>query len=301
MGKMLPRLVREDIEVQLVPGVELWKVKADPVQVEQIVINLVVNARDAMPGAGQITVETRNVHAGPEYVRSHPTLPEGDYVVLSVRDTGVGIAPGVQARMFEPFFTTKAKGTGLGLATVYGVVKQSGGSIWVESEAGKGTLFEIYLPRTEAETQGAQAPKADTADERGCETVLLVEDEEAVRVSTSQYLLRRGYTVLQGNSGADALNKMARHPGKIDVLITDVIMPGMSGPALADDLLRRLPELRVLYISGYVDKTLEQYGITSEVFLQKPFSLAALGRKLRQVLDGGARAQEPNKELASAR
>ena len=288
MAKMLPRLIGENIEVKLLLGADLWKVKADPVQIEQVLMNLAVNARDAMPEGGQLTLETANLHLDEEYVRRHAEVAAGDYVMLAVTDTGRGIPPDVLPHVFEPFFTTKekGKGTGLGLPTVYGIVKQSGGFIWVYSEVGHGTVLKIYLPRDQGAKETLAPPAGPEAPARGSETILLVEDEEAVREAAAEYLTLRGYTVMQAENGIAALQIAQRFQGGIDLVISDVVMPGMGGPELASRLRPLRPQTRVLYVSGYTEATaLQRNGAPDFDFLQKPFTLNALGRKARELLD----------------
>jgi len=289
MGKLLRRLIGEDIELDTVLVPQLGHVKADPGQMEQVMMNLAVNARDAMPRGGKLTIETANVELDAEYARKHVTVQPGSYVLLAVSDTGVGMDEATLARIFEPFFTTKeaGKGTGLGLATVYGIVKQSGGNIWVYSELGRGTTLKIYLPRVtlpvtaQRAVEGAPVPG-------GNETLLVVEDAEAMRRMTCEFLASRGYTVLEAKDGAEALALAEKHPGPIHMLITDLVMPGMNGRELAQQLCARDPQLRVLYISGYTGDAVVRMGILegAAAFLQKPFTLHGLASKVREILDG---------------
>ncbi|HEX7117537.1 MAG TPA: PAS domain S-box protein [Longimicrobiales bacterium] len=292
---MLVRVIGEDIE--LVTGLDpgIGPVRADPGQIEQVIMNLVMNARDAMPTGGRITIETMNATLTADDVQHHDyAVQPGDYVLLTVTDTGEGMSEDVQAHIFEPFFTTKelGKGTGLGLSTVYGIVKQSGGYIWVRSEVGAGTCFRVYLPRAGA-CEALDAAVDDGRDEpsdalpSGTETVLLVEDEEAVRSLVRKILEQRGYCVLEARSGSEALALSAKHPGPIDLLLTDVVMPEMSGRELAERLLPDRPGTRVLFISGYTEDAVVRHGIqnTRISFLEKPFSPGALARKVREVLD----------------
>jgi two-component system cell cycle sensor histidine kinase/response regulator CckA len=294
IGRMLPRLIGEDIQLVVVPGTELGKVKADLVQIEQVLMNLAANARDAMPRGGKLIIETANVHLDEAYLQRHSMVPAGDYVRLAVTDSGVGIAPKHLAHIFEPFYTTKhGKGTGLGLATVYGVVKQSGGFIWVYSEPGLGTTFKIYLPRVHQKSDKPfSAPPAE-APPRGCETLLLVEDEAAVGRSEKEFLESSGYTVLDARDGEDALQVARNHSGIIHLMITDVVMPRMGGAQLAEQLSPERPEMRVLFVSGYAENTVLQHGAIdmASQFLQKPFTLKSLARKAREVLSGGKAAQ----------
>ena len=288
--KVLPRALGEDVRVEMRAASGLWQVKADPVQIEQLVLNLAVNARDAMPGGGRLVLETSNTELDGEYVKLHADVVPGDYVMLAVTDTGQGIAREDLPRIFEPFFTTKerGKGTGLGLSTVYGIVQQSGGFIWVYSEPGEGTVFKIYLPRAEAAAaSGLRTPDSGCrTPDTGTETILLVEDEEAVRSAARQYLSLRGYTVLEASCGEEALRVCAGHLGPIHLLITDAVMPGMSGSALAREMSARRPAMRIICVSGYTEATMGEHGVApAAAFLQKPFSLAALARKVRELLD----------------
>jgi len=248
-----------------------------------------VNARDAMPAGGRLTIETANVELDPAYSRSHIGVKEGQYVMLAVSDTGKGIPPDVRSRLFEPFFTTKerGKGTGLGLSTVYGIVKQSGGEIWVYSEPGKGTTFKIYLPRL-ADDEAQPARAAETSPvERGDETILLAEDEPGVRALAREVLRQHGYQVLEAMDVNDALRICREHPEGIDLLLTDVVMPVMSGRELAERVAEIRPEIKVLYMSGYTDNIVVSHGVTSidKEFLQKPFTPRSLARKVRESLD----------------
>lgn len=299
---MLPRLIGEDIQLALVSGQELGKVRADAVQMEQVIINLAVNARDAMPHGGKLSIETSNIQLEDEYVHNHPIVPLGEYVLLTVTDSGQGIPREHLPHIFEPFFTTKeaGKGTGLGLATVYGIVKQSAGFIWVYSEPGLGTTFKIYLPRVADKKRKAPAPFHTHAYQRGCETVLYVEDEDAVRQPACTFLTRCGYKVLQAANGEDAIRIAQAYDGDIQIMITDVVMPGMSGSRLAEHLCQLRPQIKVLYVSGYANPTLLQHGVddVQAVFLQKPFTLKMLAWKVRQVITGAKKA-EPREPLAS--
>jgi PAS domain S-box-containing protein len=290
LDKMLRRLIREDIELRTALAPELGAVRADPGQLEQVILNLVVNARDAMPNGGKLTIETANAELDESYALDHPTVVAGPHVMLAVSDTGVGMDATTQARIFEPFFTTKerGKGTGLGLATVYGIVQQSGGHIWLYSEPGRGATFKIYLPRVDqAPEHLAPAPGAHEAP-RGTETVLLVEDDETVRTLTRKRLEALGYTVLSVSAGADALNLAASHVGPIHLLVTDVVLPGMSGRELAARLESARPGLKVLYTSGYTDEAVVHHGVLDPgiAFLQKPFMSGTLARKVRDALEG---------------
>ena len=289
IATMLPRLIGEDIELVFVPGHDLGKVKADPVQIEQIVMNLAANARDAMPGGGVLTLETATVLVDEAYVQRHAIVPPGEYVLLTVTDSGQGIAAQHLPHIFEPFYTTKeaGKGTGLGLATVYGIVKQNGGFVWVYSEAGLGTTFKIYLPRVHAVSGEITTVKPTEDSAGGCETVLLVEDEASVRQAASKFLVRSGYVVLEARDGEDALLVSRKHRGPIHLMVTDVVMPRMGGPKLAERLAEERPDMKVLFVSGYAENTVLQHGKIDVAtrFLQKPFSLKALGRNVRGVLE----------------
>jgi two-component system cell cycle sensor histidine kinase/response regulator CckA len=285
---MLPRLIREDIQVVFVPGPELVKVKADPAQIEQVVMNLATNARDAMPRGGKLTIETSNVCLDQAYVQKHVIVPAGEYALLAVSDSGEGIAAEHLDHIFEPFYTTKeaGKGTGLGLATAYGIVKQSGGFIWVYSEPGRGTTFKIYLPRMHRVSEVERPPQVVQSSPHGQETVLLVEDEAAVRASTCEFLVRCGYTVVIAENGEDALRVSRDYAGPIHLMITDVVMPKMGGPQVAFQLAAERPAMKALFVSGYAENTVLQHGnidVTAR-FLSKPFSLSTLANKIREVL-----------------
>ena len=286
--KLLQRLIGEDVQLATALAPDLGAVKADPIQLEQIIINLAVNARDAMPAGGRLTIEAANVEMDEVYVRSHAPAPPGRYVMLALSDTGIGMDEQTKARIFEPFFTTKesGKGTGLGLATVYGIVKQAGGFIWVYSEPGRGTSFKVYLPRVDEAAEPTVARPA-TEPRRGAETVLVVEDAASVRMVTRQALERYSYTVLEAPNGETALRLAAKHHGPIQLLLTDVVMPGLSGRQLAEQLSRLRPEMKVLYVSGYADNAIVHHGILDSgvAYLQKPFAPESLARRVRDVLD----------------
>ena len=290
MEKMLRRLIGEDIILRTVLAPALGQVMADPGQVEQVLMNLAVNARDAMPMGGHLTLETRNVELDQDYGQNHPTVKPGPYVMVAVADTGVGMTLETKARIFEPFFTTKeiGKGTGLGLATVYGIVKQSGGSIWVYSEPGQGTVFKVYFPMVSGTPKPTTLATAETDSASGTETILLVEDEEGVRSLVRAALMAGGYDVLETEDAEKAIALCASHPGPIDLLLTDVIMPEMSGPIVANKIAALRPGIKVLYMSGYTDDAVLHHGVVSQEmpFIQKPFSTGELRKKIREVLGG---------------
>ncbi len=293
--KLLKRLIGEDVELSLVPGAGLGLAKVDRGQFEQAVINLAVNARDAMPLGGRLIIETQNAEVDEATAQTHADVRPGRYVLMTVRDTGHGMDEATRARVFEPFFTTKevGKGTGLGLAMVYGFVKQSGGHVEVESEVGRGTAFKVYLPRAEAAGPSARSSPNVLEAPRGSETVLLVEDEDSVRTLSRLVLQSSGYTVLEARDGQEGLRVAQQHPGPIHVLVTDLVMPRMSGRQLADVVSQARPGVRVLFLSGYTDEAMAQHGALEAglAFLQKPFSPISLVRKVREVLDaeGGPR------------
>jgi two-component system, cell cycle sensor histidine kinase and response regulator CckA len=291
MEKMLPRLLGEDIEVSLALAPTLGNVKADQSQIEQVIMNLAVNARDAMPTGGKLKVETANVELDQAYTRDHPGSKVGSYVLLAMTDTGVGMDAGTLAHIFEPFFTTKerGKGTGLGLATVYGIVKQSNGYISVDSAPGKGTSFKIYLPREAGRPAVAEA-ESDSPDRlRGSETILLVEDSGPLRKLAKSFLESAGFQVFSAESGEDAVEVSNRCKGTFDLLLTDVVMPGMNGRLLAEHLLPRQQGMRVLYMSGYTDGFIAGHGVLEPGtdLLHKPFTEEVLIRRVREVLDEG--------------
>jgi len=295
LEKLLGRLLAENIELQTRCAANVGNVKADPAQVEQVLMNLVVNARDAMPKGGRLTIETADVELDSTYARDHVTVKPGPYVMLAVSDTGIGMSAETQAHIFEPFYTTKdsGQGTGLGLSTVYGIVKQSGGYIWVYSESGKGSTFKVYLPRVEAPAEKKMEPAKIPAARKGTETILLIEDEEAVRELTSMVLSGNGYVVLAAQNAAEAEHFSAHHAGEIHMVLTDIMMPGTSGRELAQRILTQHPRARVLYMSGYTDNVLAQGGVLEEgvAFLQKPFTPAGLAQKVRDVLDSPVAAK----------
>jgi PAS domain S-box-containing protein len=287
--KMLTRVIGEDIDLVMVPAADLGAVRADVGQVEQVIMNLAVNARDAMPSGGKLTIETSNVSLDEDYARFHAPLNPGNYVMLAISDTGAGMDSETQSRIFEPFFTTKGpKGTGLGLSTVYGIVKQSGGYIWVYSEPGKGTTFKIYLPRVlEAASPAQVAAPVESISAAGTETILLVEDEDNLRYLARQYLEKQGYQVLEAPDGTAAMQIAVARDAVIHLLLTDVIMPGMNGRELAQRISEIRPNTKVLYMSGYTENVIGRNGMLDDGvrLLQKPFTLHDLKSKVREVLD----------------
>jgi len=298
--RMLDRVIGEDVELAMVPGADLGMVKADPGQIEQVIMNLAVNARDSMPHGGKLIIETSNVSLDETYGRLHGAVAPGEYVMLCVSDTGIGMNSETQGRIFEPFFTTKGpKGTGLGLSTVYGIIKQSGGSIWVYSEPGEGTSFKVYLPRVTSTGEAVviHPPIAAATVQRGNETILLVEDEDNLRNMARLYLESEGYMVLEAPDGAAAIQLASAHPGPIHLLLTDVIMPGMNGRELAKYISPRRPETKVLYMSGYTENAIAHNGTLDAgiTLLQKPFTLPVLKATVRKMLDTA-----PNEATVSA-
>ena len=287
---LLKRIIGEHVELVFIPAAGLGRVRVDPSQLEQVVVNLAVNARDAMPDGGKLTIGTANTALDERYAREHVGVHPGPYVQLTVSDTGVGMDAATRARIFEPFFTTKGpgKGTGLGLSTVYGIVKQSGGHIRVYSEPGRGTTLKVYLPQTDRERETVPDPGAGMP--AGTETILVVEDEAEVRALAHEILEGLGYTVVVASTATDALLIAQRQVGLIDLLLTDVVMPRMSGRALAETLGEMRPEMKVLFMSGYTDDAIIRHGVLEEgvAFLEKPFTAAALARKVRAVLDATA-------------
>ena len=295
LEKLLRRLIGEDIEMKTVVSAGLGTIKADPAQVEQVLMNLVVNARDAMPKGGKMIVETSNVDLDKTYASEHVSVKPGSYVMLAVSDSGTGMNPETIAHIFEPFFTTKGgtKGTGLGLATVYGIVKQSGGYIWVYSEPGKGSTFKVYFPRVDERADKDSRTTREAGAKRGSETILLVEDDDAVRELAEVILVAQGYKVICANGPKRAEEIAAERLREIDLVLTDVIMPTMSGRELVRKLSARNSKMRVLYMSGYTDNVIAQGGVLEEglAFLQKPFTPRALAQKVREVLDAGVPAR----------
>jgi len=288
--KMLRRIIGEDIELVTAYAPDPWQVEADPGQMEQIIMNLAVNARDAMPKGGKLTIETANVKLDAGYFRDHGVESKaGPYVMLEVMDTGSGMDRETQARIFEPFFTTKrlGRGTGLGLSTVYGIVKQNKGHIWVYSEEERGTIFKIYLPRADAKTEGLKKEQPSVHSLEGSETILVVEDDEMLRKMAERMLEGSGYRVLTARDGKEALEILGSHGGPIHLMLTDVVMPGMSGRDLSEQLKSTVPEIKVLYMSGYTNDTIADHGILEKdvEFIQKPFSRKDLASKVREVLD----------------
>jgi CheY-like chemotaxis protein len=280
-------LTREDIEFVVQLNAELPRVKADPGQIEQVLLNLIVNASDAMPQGGRLIVESQDVTVDAAFAKTRAALETGDYVLLRVSDTGHGMDAGTKARIFEPFFTTKeqGKGTGLGLAMVYGVVKQSNGFIYVESEMGLGTQFEIYLPQVNEKVESASDEKTNAPSQRSVKTVLVVEDDEAVRTLVSEYLISMGYRVLAAGDGTEALEIAQRLGKEIHLLLTDVVMPKMRGPELAARLKLIIPKLKIIYMSGYLDQNDGNRSfLEGAFFLDKPFSRDVLTRLVEETL-----------------
>jgi CheY-like chemotaxis protein len=289
MAKMLPRLIGEDITVStdLDPGIA--KVKADQGQMEQVVMNLAVNARDAMPSGGTMTIKTANVNLDETYAREHAGAKPGEYAMLSVADSGTGMDSEILLHIFEPFFTTKevGKGTGLGLATVYGIMKQSGGYIWVESEVGKGSCFQTFLPRVGEEVTHRTEKVLATPFVPRNETILVAEDAEPLRKLAKIFLEGQGFVVLTASSGEEALKVAGEFPGRIHLLLTDVVMPGMNGRVLGEHLLEKRPEMKVLYMSGYTDSFIAGHGVLEDGthLLHKPFTEEVLISKVSEVLE----------------
>ena len=293
MEKMLKRLIGEDVQLKTELDPDLVNIRADQGQIEQVVMNLAVNARDALPTGGELRLSTCNFHMDEDFVRRYPyPVLVGDYILLTVTDNGIGMDAATRARAFEPFFTTKekGKGTGLGLSMVYGVVKQSGGYIEIASEPGAGTTFKIYLPKVEVAVDPQKQEAGIRESPHGTETLLLVEDEASLRKLSRHLLERCGYDVLEAECGAEALKISQDHKRTIHLLLTDVVMPGMSGRVLADQLIKQRPDTRVVFMSGYTGQTVGEHGVLAEgsFFLPKPFTREQLARKIRQALDGSA-------------
>jgi two-component system cell cycle sensor histidine kinase/response regulator CckA len=288
MGRLLPRLIGEDIELVIRSAEDLGAIRADASQMEQVIMNLAVNARDAMPNGGRLSIETSNADLDSAYSAVHPVVRQGSYVLLAVSDTGTGMDAETQTHIFEPFFTTKeqGKGTGLGLATVYGVVKQSGGFIWVYSEVGKGTSFKIYLPRVDQPVEKSGSTQSSSEAPRGTGTILLAEDEQDVREVAREFLESGGYTVIEAHDGAEAIQLVEKHKGAIDLLVTDMVMPGMTGQELGGMLRQKRDGLRILYMSGYSEHAAAEsvQGDESIRLLTKPFSRWALLRAVHEIL-----------------
>ena len=286
---MLQRLIGDNIQLSVVVEEGVGFITADPGQIEQVLLNLAVNARDAMPQGGRLTIRACNVELDDTDKKKHDPVTPGRYVLLAVEDTGCGMDPKVQARIFDPFFTTKelGKGTGLGLATVYGIVKQSRGYVWVYSEVGQGTIFKVYLPRTDRAILPQKQKEEEITGLQGSETILLAEDSESLREMARQYLESIGYTVLEANSGTQALQVAKDFKGRVDLLLTDIIMPEMGGPELADRIVSLRPEVKVIFTSGYTgDMIARRAPLDPVAFIQKPYRPKALARKIREVLRG---------------
>ena len=289
LNKMLRRLIGEDIKLTAKFDPGLMQIKADPGQIEQVLVNLVVNARDAMPQGGNLTIETANFEVDREYAAKHVGVQPGSYVMMAVSDTGTGMDDETKARIFEPFFTTKEKGrgTGLGLSTVYGIVKQSGGNIWVYSELGEGTAFKVYLPQLKEAVVSVAKAAVEAEAPGGSETILVVEDEDVVRGLARKILEQLGYQVIDANGVAEATRLCREYPGEIHLLLTDVVMPEASGQEIANRMKARRPNTRVLFMSGYTDEAIVHHGVVDSdvAFIQKPFTPVALAKKIREVLD----------------
>jgi len=289
---MLRRVIGENIKLGVSVDSAAGCINADPGQIEQVLVNLAANARDAMPDGGHLNIEVSNAEFDENYKKSHPPAIPGSYVMFAVSDTGCGMDRKTQSQIFDPFFTTKGlgKGTGLGLATVYGIVKQSGGFIWVYSEKEKGTAFKIYLPRVQ---RGPRPDKLDPDAEaqRGCETILLAENSESLREMAREYMASLGYTVIEADSGEQALQRSKEYEGTIHLLLTDVVMPKMSGRELADRIIGNRPGIKILFTSGYTDDAIVRHGVLEPgiAFIQKPYRPKALARRVREVLDNALR------------
>jgi signal transduction histidine kinase len=289
LDKMLQRIIGEDVELKTVLAPDLWPVRVDPAQIEQVVVNLAVNARDAMPEGGRLTIETTNMVLDGVYISSHLEAKPGEHVLLAISDTGSGISEEDREHIFEPFFTTKetGRGTGLGLATVYGIVKQSEGDIQVYSEKGIGTTFKVYLPRVKGTASSMPRVQDKSEIPTGTETVLLVEDDQSVRELSHRVLEYQGYTVLEARNAEEALQLSIRYPKPVHLLLVDVVMPGMNGRALAEELAKTRPDMKTLFMSGYTGNAIARHGVLDPgvAFIQKPFSPAILTRRVREILD----------------
>jgi CheY-like chemotaxis protein len=293
---MLRRLIGEDVELVTALDEGLGRVKADPGQIEQVIMNLAINSRDAMPGGGKLTLRTGNVEVSESDIPRFVDVPPGAWVALSMSDTGTGMSEEVKAHLFEPFFTTKEKGTGLGLATVYGIVRQSGGHIRVDSEPGRGTTFEIFLPRLAGAMESQEEASVPAENPGGRETILVVEDEDMVRELVFQILRRNGYTVLEASNGEEAIEVARRHRKPIHLMVTDMVMPRMGGHELAERLVPLRPEMKVIFMSGYTDKAALHHKVLNRevTFLQKPFGPSILAAKVREVLEAGPPGRMPS-------
>jgi len=293
MTNMLQRLIGEDLNLTWIPGKTVWQVKVDPSQIDQILVNLCVNARDAIVDVGKITIETGNAAFDEIYCKDHVGFIPGEYVLLAVSDNGCGMDSVTRDNAFEPFFTTKesGKGTGLGLATVYGIVKQNNGFVNVYSEPGLGTTFKIFLPRHQTKTSGLPEKRIERPVQRGHETILLVEDEPAILDMTTEMLEKMGYTVMAAGTPGEAINLAQEYVGELNLLLTDVVMPEMNGRNLAKTLLSLYPNIMRLFMSGYTANVIAHHGVLEEGlnFIQKPFSMEELGAKVREALDGDKR------------
>jgi len=288
-NKMLRRLLGEDIVISILPGPESGLINIDPGQMEQIIMNISINARDAMPFGGRLTIETSNIDFDDSIINSQAEMQPGPYTMLAISDNGVGMEESIRSRIFEPFFTTKGrgKGTGLGMSTVYGIVKQNNGFIYVYSEPGKGTTFKVYFPRVEKDGKKVKSSIADLTDLHGTETILLAEDEAGVRNITRSILSQSGYNVIIAENGIEAMQRFEEYSGDINMLLTDVIMPLMSGRELAEKMRSKQPDLKILFISGYTDDVIAQHGVLDDdvEFIQKPYSPTALAKKVKEVLN----------------
>ena len=291
LNAMLRRVLGEDIELKMLLGLDLGHINADRGQVEQVLMNLVVNARDAMPSGGKLTIEAANVTLDDAYARGHLGIPAGPYILLAVSDTGVGMDKDTQGRAFEPFFTTKeqSRGTGLGLSTVFGIVRQSGGGIWLYSEPGEGTTFKIYLPSVADEE--TFVPASSTEEPQGTETLLVVEDDDTVRQVVTTILRGAGYQVFDARTPGEALMLCEQHGSRFALLLTDTVMPKMNGRELAGRITAQLPEIKVLFMSGYTDDVILHHGVLDAgvPFIQKPLTAPALTQKVRRVIDASPR------------